>query len=215
MLSNPIAMTARSILSFLRVSVSILFYFMFFFTVLYLFLSLLNLFGRNIEGVQLNNTAYSFNMMGFDGKKPDAHYTYSTDSIVGYQQVSDQFKVRIAPDSPAGYYSLFMQLVFLGSGLWILWIFMKIFGEMKLDNPFMPGIFRRLKILAILFIVSDVLKFLNYFILNSFINRSIQSPDFELITTAGNGITTGLIIWVIAVIYQRGITIQEENALTV
>ena len=208
-------MKARSILSFFRVSVSILFYFMFFFTALYLILSLLNLFGKNIEGMQLSNTAYSFNRMSFDGKGPDADYTYSDDRIVGYQQISDQYKVRIAPDSAAGYYSLFMQLVFLGSGLWILWVFMKIFGEMKLDNPFMPNIFRRVKILALIFIVSDVLKFLNYFILNSLISNSIQSPDFELITTVGDGIITGLIIWVIAMIYQRGIAIQEENAFTV
>lgn len=205
-------MSAKSIIAFLRISVTVLLYLMVLFTILYLLRSLLNLSGKNI---MMTSTAYSFDVMAFGIKNPDPGFLYSEDSVVGYQQVYNRYTLRIMPDSPAGYFSLLSQLIFMGLGIAILWNFKKIFSELNLNNPFMPAVFRRLKILAFLFVISDVLELINYFVLNSFINQSVKSPDFELITTTGNGIITGLTVWVFAVIYQRGIALQEENALTV
>jgi hypothetical protein len=66
-----------------------------------------------------------------------------------------------------------------------------------------------------LFIASDLFNLLNYFLLNSFIKQSIASPHLKLITKVGDGFIIGLVVWIIAVVYQRGIDLQEENALTV
>lgn len=206
------AMSAKSIIAFLKISATVLFYFMVFITVVFLFVSLLNLSGKNIV---LPSKAYSFEVMAFGIKNPDPGFTYSSDSVVGYQQVYNRYTLLVKPGSLAGYFSLITTFIFMSLGIAILWNFKKIFSELNLNNPFMETVFRRLKILAFLFVLSDGLELFNYFALNRLIGLSLKSPDFELITTTGNGIITGLIIWIFAVIYQRGIALQEDNALTV
>lgn len=205
-------MSPKSIIAFLRISVTVLLYLMVFFTVIFLAVSLLNLSGKNFV---MPSKAYSFDVMALRMKNPDPGFTYSIDSVVGYQQVHNRYTLLIKPGSLAGYYSLLSRLLLMGLAVGILLNFKKIFSELNLNNPFMETVFRHLKILAFLFVISDVLELINYFVLNSLITQSIKTPDFELITTTGNGIITGLIIWIFAVIYERGITLQEENALTV
>lgn len=205
-------MSPKSIIAFLRISVTVLLYLMVFFTVIFLAVSLLNLSGNNFV---MPGKAYSFDVMAFGIKNPDPGFTYSSDSVVGYQQIHNRYTLLIRPGSLAGYYSLLSRLLLMSLAVAILLNFKKIFSELNLNNPFMETVFRRLKIVAFLFVISDVLELINYFVLNSLITQSIKTPDFELITTTGNGIITGLIIWIFAVIYQRGIALQEENALTV
>ena len=103
----------------------------------------------------------------------------------------------------------------MGMGIAVLWNFNKIFSETNLDDPFKYSIPKRLKILAALFIGADLLKLADYFLFNSFIKQSIAMAHLKLITDTGSGIITGLIIWIIAIVYQKGVDLQEENALTV
>jgi len=56
---------------------------------------------------------------------------------------------------------------------------------------------------------------IHYFIINALIHQSLESPTLQLLTDFGDGIITGLIILVIAMVYQRGVEIEEENNLTV
>ena len=205
-------MASKSIIAFLKITVTVLLYLMVLFTFIFLAVSLLNLSGKNIV---MPSKAYSFDVMALGIKNPDPGFIYSSDSVVGYQQLHNRYTLLIRPGSPAGYYSLFSLLILMGLAIAILWNFKKIFTELNLNKPFMETVFRRLKILAFLFVISDVLELINYFVLNSLITQSIKTPDFELVTTTGNGFITGLIIWVFAVIYERGIALQEENALTV
>jgi hypothetical protein len=208
-------MATRSLLAFFRIAVTILFYFLAVVTLFFLVNAAFNLSGKHIDTVKLTTKAYSFEVIDFDTKASEQAYRYSSDSLMRYRPVKDHFTVQIEPNSPIGYYSTITTLIFLILGMGVLWTFMKIFKETKLDAPFLYSISGRLKILAALFIVSEVLEIINYFVLNRFLRTFVPGHHFELFTTVGDGLITGLIIWIIALVYQRGIVIQEENALTV
>jgi hypothetical protein len=168
----------------------------------------------NSTANNITNKAFSYEVLGL-GPKTEITERFSTDSVVSYHAVQNHFKVQITPNSGFGYYAFISGLLFLLLGIAVLWNFKKIFKETNLDHPFKASITRRLKILATIFIVSDVLKILNYIIFNSLLHQSVSSPRFELLTDIGNGIITGLIIFVISIVYERGTTFQEETALTV
>jgi hypothetical protein len=207
-------MTSKTILSFLRISVTVLFYLMCLVTFIFLVTSLLNIAGFNIEAPG-GKSQFTYEVVGFNTNTSEPAYVYSNDSIVRYQGIVDHYKVQVKPDSVIGIYSFISKLISMSFAIGILLVFMRIFKETKLENPFIYTISRWLRMLAALFIISDVLEIINYFVLNRLLRNSISSPDFELLTVVGGDLITGLIIWVIAEIYQKGLAIQDENALTV
>jgi hypothetical protein len=99
----------------------------------------------------------------------------------------------------------------------IFWHFMQLFRRTNLENPFNRKIVSRLKIVALFFILLDVLKLVQSVVYGIFLTKSfphtVLGPDFFYIF--GKNLITGIIIWIIAIIFQRGIDLQEENALTV
>lgn len=208
-------MPTKFILSFLRVAVTILFYFMILVAVVILINSVSKIAFNNGPVTEFTGSQYDYKIKTINKDDVPQTFTYATDSIVRYKSVTDQFTLQIKYGSAMSYYVLIMKMIYLSLGTGVLWNFKKIFQETKLENPFQYRIIRRLKVLAVLFIVSDVLKLLDYFLFNSLLRQAIASPKFQLISDTGNDIITGLIIWIIAVIYQRGIALQEENALTV
>jgi hypothetical protein len=157
--------------------------------------------------------------MGFGIGRPGINNTafYSTDSVVRVNDVKDHFLIELEPRSPIGYFALLMQTISIGISFVILWMFMKLFQQTNLEKPFSQKTTKQLKTLALLFIISDVVKLIKYFSFGAFLSKSFTSLSihFELLISVGSGIITGLIIWIIAVIFQRGIELQEENALTV
>ena len=207
-------MKSTFILSFLRVAVTVLFYILLFFTLFFLGASIVSLAG-NHNGMELTRKSYTYKVKAFGINNAAETSTYSRDSIVQYRRVADEYSVQVNPISSIGYFSLVMKLVFMGLGLGVLWNFKKIFTETNLKSPFKGQIIKRLKILAALFIISDLVNLLNYFVFNSFLHQSIASPQFQLLTDVGNGFIIGMIILVIAVVYERGKELEEENALTI
>lgn len=207
-------MKSTFILSFLRVSVTVLFYILLFFTLFFLGASIVSLAG-NHNGMELTRKSYTYKVKAFGINNAAETSTYSKDSIVQYRRVADEYSVQVNPISSIGYFSLVMKLVFMGLGLGVLWNFKKIFTETNLKSPFKGQIIKRLKILAALFIISDLVNLLDYFVFNSFLHQSIASPQFQLLTDVGNGFIIGMIILVIAVVYERGKELEEENALTI
>jgi hypothetical protein len=207
-------MKSKYILSFLRVAVTILFYLLLFFSVFFLAASIVSLAGNN-KGMEMTKKSYTYKVKAFGLGNASDSLTYSKDSIVKYQRVADEFSLQVDPRSPMGYYSLLMKLIYMGLGLGILWNFKKVFKETNFNQPFKSSIIRKLKILAALFIISDISRLVDYFLFNSYLHHSIASPKFQLLTDVGNGFITGMVILIIAVIYERGKELEEENALTV
>ncbi|HTN08073.1 DUF2975 domain-containing protein [Agriterribacter sp.] len=207
-------MKPKFVLSFLSVATRILMWVLIVFTGFLLCVSILNIVESG-KGKRLNSKNYTYEMTAFGEGRAEQPYIYTADSLVRYRNMANKYTVEIEPNSPIGYYSIFMKLIFMGLGIAVLWNFKKIFSETNLDDPFKYSITKRLKVLAALFIVADLLKLTDYFLFNSFLRRSVTTPHLGLITDTGSGIITGLIIWIIAIVYQKGIVLQEENALTV
>lgn len=207
-------MRSTYILSFLRISVSVLFYLLLLFSVLFLVASIASVAG-NEKATEMTKKSYSYKVKAFGLLNPEEPYTNSQDSILKYRRVADEYTVVIEPRSTIGYYAMIMKLVFMAIGLGILWNFKKIFKETNLKQPFKGTIIKRLKTLASLFIFTDIVKLLDYFLFNSYLHHSLASPQFQLLTDVGNGFITGLVILIIAVIYERGKELEEENDLTV
>jgi hypothetical protein len=200
------------IFSFLRVATGILFYSLIVIATVVIISSLLKFSGNTIE---MAKSVFSYEVMAFGTENGTPEVHYSVDKLVQYTSIPNRYHLEVEPTSVLGYYSFFSTVLNLLMGIVILWLFKRIFSEANLAEPFKPSIFKRLQILALLFAVSDIFKFINYLIFSRILHRSILVPEFQYITEIGNGIVTGLIIYAIAVIYQRGLSIQEENALTV
>ena len=207
-------MPSRIILHFLRISVTIMYYLLLIFTVGFMVVSILNIAGYD-QAKKINRKTFSYEVLAFGSKNTQVPSTYSSDSVVRYQQVQNHYTVEVEPNSNFGYYAFITRLLFMILGIGVLWNFKKIFRETNFDHPFKVSITRRLRFLAALFIISDVLKIINYILFNSILHQSIATPRFQLLSDVGNGIITGLIIFIISVIYQRGTAFQDETALTV
>ena len=206
-------MPTKFILSFFRVSVTILFYLLIAFTLFILVASLVSITSGNNQ--KLTNFTYSYEAMIFRKGNQELPFTYAADSTVRYHPLPNRYQLQVEPRSAIGYYAFISKLIFLGLGIAVLWHFKKIFQQTDLSHPFSYSIIRRLKILAALFIIADVLGLINYFMFNNYLNQAIAAPHMQLVTKFGDDLITGCIIWIIAVVYERGIVLQEENALTV
>lgn len=227
-------MKPQSVFSFLRIMTSFLFYIMIFLTVCVGVMGTLAFSGLKPES---GNFQFSHEVMGFwsaekqadlyevDVKGPlvfgasrkggRTEKAVSPDGLIRYSPIINRYQLEVKPNSVLGYYSfsvvLFNFLLVIG----ILGLFRKIFSEVTISTPFKPSIFKYLISLAVLFGLSDVLKLAHYVIFNKLIQQSLPKPDFDLITEVGGSFITGLIIYAIAIVYQRGLAMQEENALTV
>lgn len=208
-------MSLKLILSFLKVSVTILFYFLLIITLVVFITSVINIADKTASQKKFSNKIYDYEVKSFEPNKTAALVTYSSDSLIRYEQVKDRFIVQIEPRSAMGYYALVMKLIFMTLGISILWNLKKIFKQTNLQNPFNNTITKRIKTLAVLFIISDFFKFIDYLLFNSFLHKSVSAPALQLITNIGDGIITGMILLIVAVIFERGIALQEENALMV
>ena len=207
-------MSSRKILNALRIITNFGFYALILLTVYFVIVSVLNIFSGNKTPGDKRGGELKFDMMAFDSGKPPSNYTLTPDGSISYQQ-KNQFNMEASPRSSIGYSTFFFHFLQMLFGLAILYILRKLFRQLRAGDIFKEEAIRLLKVLAGVFIVSDLVKVVEYIVVNALVRRSIRSPHFELFTTIGNGIFTGMIILVIAFVYQRGLALQEENALTV
>ena len=206
-------MKPQFVFSLLRVSTNILYVLMIFLTIVIFITTILRISG--ISKMKDHKPVFTHDVMAFGKNRLKPVVTYSADSIVSYATVPERYKLEVEPNSALGYFSFFATLVHLGIAIAILGLFSKIFRENNLIHSFKHDVYKRLVMLAIMFGLSDVFTLINYFIFGSLVKRSFPTPHFELITDVGNGLITGLVIYAIAIIYQKGLSIQEENELTV
>ena len=205
--------------------VSVLFYF---FSAGFIFISLggtvflvksiINLNDKSKSGFEPQYLHFENYISIYESGIPNVNYSYSRDSTIRYMPVMKEFNVEVKPHTPFAYYDVFFKLILLSFGLSFTWFSLKFFHEIKLDKPFNFRFIKYLKIIALLFISLDILKFVNNLILNQFIHRSDLYPHFQfppINIGISNGILLGMVIWVIAIIFQRGVELQTENELTV
>ncbi|TWV95152.1 DUF2975 domain-containing protein [Chitinophaga pinensis] len=140
---------------------------------------------------------------------------YATDSTLSYTAIQNKYTLTAKPLSSLGSYSHVYSALKFVIWLLILKTLMNIFKTLNPERPFTPAIVVLLKRLSILFVAADILKILHYAVFSRFMDHLIPALKFSLNIEVGSGIITGLIIWIIAVVYQRGLEMQTENELTV
>ncbi|MFD1139727.1 DUF2975 domain-containing protein [Larkinella insperata] len=205
-------MKPQFVFSFLRIATSILFYLMVLITIAVFCVGALSFYEGNTGQMKAQFTQEVMVSDEAD-EKPKRHY--SEDGLAQLSAISNRYRLEFKPNSDLGYYFFGMNMLNLLLVMTILWQFRRIFGEANVVDPFKKSIFRRLVVLSILFAASDLIRLIHYLVFGRLVHRHLSSPSFDLITELGNGLITGLIVYAIAVIYQRGIVFQEENALTV
>ena len=149
------------------------------------------------------------------GQNKLAQYIYSTDKSARYIEKTPTYSVDVKPNTVTGLYYMISSLIFMIFGILILWMFKKIFTEIKIDSPFKASVVRHLQVLASLFIASELLGFIHYFILSRLINKSVELVGVHQIAEKGSSLFIGCMILIIALVYKRGLEIYEENCLTV
>ncbi len=148
--------------------------------------------------------------------KKDSVYNFSNDKVIKYQKTESLYSLKVKTFSKIGFYYSIYWLTTLCFITWILWIFKTIFNDINLSSPFKYSIVKKLKLLAFALILYNLKEIANHFILYYLLNQShINLKILELDGFGGGDILTGLIIFIIAIIYQRGVEIYEENTLTV
>ncbi|RAK00351.1 Protein of unknown function (DUF2975) [Larkinella arboricola] len=227
-------MKPQTVFSFLRIVTSFLFYIMIFLAGCVVLMAALTFLGIKTEpgSIQFSHEVMAFvadkkytETYNVNVKSPlviganlngrNTGTSVSPDSLIRYSPVVNRYHLEVKPNSALGYYSFSVIFFNFLLAIGILWLFRRIFSEVNVTTPFKQRIFKYLISLAILFGVSDVLKLAHYIIFNQLIHQSLPNPNFDLVTEVGGSFMTGLIIYAIAIVYQRGIVLQEENTLTV
>jgi hypothetical protein len=160
-----------------------------------------------------------YNVQGLSISRESDHQSdfYSKDSLVKVSEKTDYHIIQVKARSSFNYLALFAQTIQVGIILLIIWNFRQLFRQENFQHPFTRKVVRKLKKLAILFIALDVVRLIQYFTYSIFLEKLNMYPviQADLVFGSVGNITTGLIVWVIAVIFQRGIDLQEESELTV
>ena len=208
-------MKPKTLVTILKILSTIGFYLMSLFTLVFIVMAVLNITTKNEAKNESPGKGLVFKAAELGSSKNEGTRYYSVDSVFQYQPVQNEYVLQISPNTSFGYYAIFRNTIHMLLGVVVLWCFMKIFKLVQLEQPFTFRIIKLLKILAGAFIISDIIKMIDYPIFNQLVHQSLSLPRLALLTDIGNGLLTGVIIWIIAIIYQRGVALQTENDLTV
>jgi len=177
-----------------------------------LLLLFINLFTGKINHRYFANP--SWEMQSF-GSKSEPAKTFSADSSLSYTQLNDRYLVVLEKKNAGNSLPLIITVCRLLTALAIMWIFLRILKELDLSKPFHPRIVRFAKIAAGLFILTDVFNIIEYNIVNSIVRNAVQTPYLSYLKELGSSTITGIITFLLAVVYQRGVQLQSEQDLTI
>ncbi|MCF3111328.1 DUF2975 domain-containing protein [Niabella sp. CC-SYL272] len=207
-------MKSQPAIGMLKVLAYIGFYLLIFFTALFLVKSMLNVAGIKPDFRSGNFRELSLNVRSF-GSATSPVIT-NAGATAKYEQVNSRYVVSVHPNTPAGYYTVFIKTVYMALGIWVLWLFIRVLKSInKGESPFHLKIIRYLRLMALAFILNDVIKALDYLVEGRILRQLFPAMHFQLETEIGNGLITGLIIWVIAFVYASGVKLQTDQALTI
>jgi len=211
-------MKPKFIVSFLYYFFSAGFIFSILLGIVFLVFSIIDLQDKSKSGFESLNLDPASNISIYDQGITKVDYIYSGDSTIRYKPVIKECLVEVKTNTPLVYCHILFKLIYIWFAITVLWFSRKFLKEIKLEKPFDFRVIKYLKIMALLFISLDILKFINNLIFNQFIHRSDLNPHFQfppINIGISNGILLGMVIWIIAIIFQRGVELQTENDLTV
>lgn len=207
-------MKPRFLFSLTRVVISVLFYFFMLVGIYLLASEIINL--ASGQKIQAGSHLYDSEVISFGSlHHPDQAPVFSRDGRTAYVPVGNHYGVSAAPASPLGYFIFGFKLLFIVLITFVFWNLKRIFREVSLAELFRSSVVKRLKIVALVFFAYDLLKGLHYLVFSHFMDIAFPEAHMRLVTEIGRGFFVALILWVIALIYERGVSYQEENALTI
>ena len=139
----------------------------------------------------------------------------SADGHTAYMPLRHRYGVSIDPNSSFGHSLFLFRLALITIGVLIFWNLKRIFRDISMTELFRSSVIKRLKILALLFMGYDLLKWLEYLVFDHFIDIAFPEANLRMTLSLGPGLFVALILWVIALVYERGIFLQQESALTI
>lgn len=210
-------MKPKFIVSFLYYFIGMCFVVLTIATVLFLVTSIINTHDKDKSGFDIEGLDAAFPVSIYQQVSEKVDYSFASDSTIRYSPVIKEYTVQVKPSSPLACYFFIFKIILLSLSIILSWFSLKILKEIKLGNPFNLQSVKYLKIIAVIFISSDILKFINNLVFNQFIHKSELQHGFQFPNSfsISDGILLGLVIWIIAVIFQRGVELQNENDLTV
>ncbi|MBO9617827.1 MAG: DUF2975 domain-containing protein [Niabella sp.] len=207
-------MKPRIAIAVLKILFQIGFYLLLVFTVLFFILSIMNIAGAKTNLVNNMNHGLTFFVRSFNAAPEAAIQSTNTDTA-HYRQLTDRYIFQTNPNTPAGYYTVIIKLIYLCLGLAVLKLLIQIVKKISVEKPFHWEINKYFRLLALLFISNDLIKCIDYLILGRIMHNQFPGMHFQLETEIGNGFVTGLIIWVVAFVYARGTQLQKEQEYTI
>lgn len=126
----------------------------------------------------------------------------------------------IAPDAGRMFILQFTLIApLLAIGLLIIYQLRKLFYTIRSGDPFSRENSRRIQIIGIAVIASSVLSALLSFLIGSYLATLIDLPGLDLMAHIRlqdfGGVFVGIIILILAEVFQHGARLQEESNLTV
>ena len=158
-----------------------------------------------------NMFAYSLKSSISEDKKT----IYSPNHKIAYTAIRDQYQLKAKPQTAIGLLSIIMRCAFLFLSVIYIRFFARIFKTITTNAPFNTRIVSYLKGLAFVSFAFEIAGCIEYFAGTYLIQNEFPRMHFKLDYQFGDEIITGLIIWVIAFIYEKGASLQQENELTV
>ncbi|MGJ7030537.1 DUF2975 domain-containing protein [Niabella hirudinis] len=204
-------MKLQSAIKILRIIVHISFYLLSLFIVLYIIMSVMKLSGVNINKEINPSNAIAVRSFNSSVASKEIINQQQTGS---YRQASS-YLFQPNPNTPAGYYLIFTRVLFFLISLSVLWLLLRVLDTINNTSPFHAKITRYLRFLAFLYIGSDLLGLIDYFVMRTFLNQEFPAMRFRPEIDFGDDLITGLIIFVIAFVYARGVQLKEEQQLTI
>lgn len=186
-------------------------------TVLFLVTSIINMHDKSKSGFVSEFMESGFPVSIYHDVATKVDYSYASDSTFRYIPVIKEYNVQVKSNTSLAYYFFIFKIILLSLNLIAPWFILKILKTIKQGNPFNFQSVKYLKIIAVIFITADILIFINNLIFNQFINQSELQHGFQFPNSysIGSGVFIGLVIWILAVIFERGVELQNENDLTV
>lgn len=205
----------KTILKVLKIGATILFYALILFTLVIASRFINKLIENDPNNyITINDENIESTFKSLD-KQGVTQFTYSSNNDARYKPRDLTYSIDVKPNTSTGIYYMASTLVFMVLGILILWTFKKIFTEISIDQPFKNKVVKHLQLLALLFISSEILGLIHYFILGKLINNSLSINGLHQVSQKGSSLLMGFIILIIAIVYKRGLEIYEENSLTV
>ncbi|WP_018629676.1 DUF2975 domain-containing protein [Niabella aurantiaca] len=204
-------MKIQTTVKILRIIVRIGFYLLLLLIVLFFVLSAMELSGFKID--KDINPVNAMSVRSFSDKTTNT--TIINEKHTGFYRQINSYLFKPYPNTPAGYYLIFIRGMYLFISLAILGLLLRILKTIGKASPFHTKIIRYLRLLALVFIANELVGILDYFVTRAILDQAFPTMHFRLEINFGNDLITGLIIFVITFVYARGVQLQNEQQLTI